>query len=65
MFVNSATHPSGGASGPALSGLAGFQVRAASPAVNAGVAITNNGGVDFWGNPLYNGTPDIGPFEAP
>ena len=65
MFVNSATHPNGGASGPALSGLAGFQVRAASPAVNAGVAITNNGGVDFWGNPLYNGTPDIGPFEAP
>jgi len=65
MFVSSATHPSGGAAGPALSGLAGFQVRAASPAVNAGVAITNNGGVDFWGNPLYNGTPDIGPFEAP
>jgi len=65
MFVNSATHPSGGATGPALSGLAGFQVRAASPAVNAGVAITNNGGVDFWGNPLYNGAPDIGPFEAP
>ena len=25
----------------------------------------NNGGVDFWGDPLYNGTPDIGPFEAP
>ena len=64
MFVNSATHPSGGASGPALSGLAGFQVRTTSAAVNNGVSISNNGGVDFWGNALYNGTPDIGPYEA-
>ena len=64
MFVNSATHPSGGASGPALTGLAGFQVRTTSAAVNNGVSISSNGGVDFWGNALYNGTPDIGPYEA-
>jgi len=64
MFVNSATHPSGGASGPALTGLAGFQVKATSAAVNNGVSISSNGGVDFWGNALYNGTPDIGPYEA-
>jgi Right handed beta helix region len=64
MFMNSATHPSGGASGPALSGLAGFQVRSTSAAVNNGVSISNNGGVDFWGNALYSGAPDIGPYEA-
>jgi hypothetical protein len=65
MFVNSATHPSGGASGPALTGLAGFQVKAGSPAIDHGVSISGNGGVDFWGNPLYHGSPDIGPYEAP
>jgi hypothetical protein len=64
MFVNSATHPSGGASGPALTGLAGFQVKTTSAAVNNGVSISSNGGVDFWGNALYNGAPDIGPYEA-
>jgi hypothetical protein len=65
MFMNSATHPNGGPAGPALSGLGGFQLRAGSPAINAGVSITGNGGVDFWGNPLYVGQPDIGPYEAP
>jgi hypothetical protein len=64
-FVNSATHPNGDQTGPALSMLAGFQLMAGSPALDSGVAITNNGGVDFWGDPLYNGTPDIGPYEAP
>jgi hypothetical protein len=64
MFVNSAVRPSGGPAGSALSMLTGFQLRAGSPALNSGVAITGNGGVDFWGDPLYNGTPDIGPYEA-
>jgi hypothetical protein len=65
MFVNSATHPSGGMSGPALSQLSGFQVKAGSPAVDNGVSITGNGGVDFWGDTLYVRTADIGPYEAP
>src|SRR5262249_48390283 len=61
LFVNSAPHPSGGAAGPAaLSSLTGFQLRAGSPAINAGVAITDNGGLDFWNTPLYVGLPDIG-----
>jgi hypothetical protein len=64
MFVNSAMRPSGDRSGPALSGLAGLQVRPTSAAINNGVAITGNGGQDFWGNPLYTGAPDIGPYEA-
>ena len=65
MFVNSATHPSGGPSGPALSQLAGFQVRAGSLAIDKGASITNNGGFDFWGGPLYVRSADIGPHEAP
>ena len=43
----------------------GFQVRAGSPAIDKGVSITGNGGVDFWGGPLYVRTADIGPYEAP
>ena len=65
LFVNSATHPNGGTAGPALSQLTGFQVRAGSPAIDKGVSITNNGGVDFWGGTLYVRAADIGPNEAP
>jgi hypothetical protein len=65
MFVNSATHPNGTMSGPALSQLTGFQVRTGSLAIDNGVAISGNGGVDFWGGPLYARTADIGPYEAP
>jgi len=65
MFVDGAARPSGDQSGPALSQLAGFQLKAGSPALEAGVAITSNGGMDFWGDPLYKGAPDIGPYEAP
>ena len=65
LFVNVATHPSGGMSGPALSQLAGFQVKTGSPAIDKGVSIANNGGVDFWGDSVYVRTADIGPYEAP
>jgi hypothetical protein len=65
LFADASSHPDGDESGPALDGLAGFQVGASSPARDHGVAIPDNGGVDFWGNPLYAGTPDIGPFERP
>jgi len=65
-FVDAAMRPSGSMAGPATAAaLGGLQVRAPSPAINNGVVIPNNGGVDFWGNALYNGAPDIGPFEAP
>jgi hypothetical protein len=65
LFVNPSTRMSGGAAGPAFSSLTGFQLSAGSPALNAGIVIANNGGVDFWGTPLYVGVPDIGPYEAP
>jgi hypothetical protein len=65
MFVDSSARPNGDATGPALAKLAGFQLKTASPARNHGATIANNGGSDFWGNPLYSGAPDIGPFEQP
>jgi hypothetical protein len=45
--------------------LSGYELQPASPAIDAGTTVENNGGRDFWGNPLYNGTPDIGAYEAP
>lgn len=41
----------------------GLKLKASSPAINKGIAIANNGGFDYWGNPLYNGLPDIGAQE--
>ena len=43
----------------------GYQLQPGSPALNSGAMISNNGGSDFWGNPLYTGAPDIGAYEAP
>lgn len=50
---------------------AGFQLKEDSPLVGAGKYIAlnasaeNNGGRDYWGNPLYAGSPDIGAYELP
>ncbi len=65
LFVDPASRMSGGMAGPAFASLAGFKLQSASPALDAGIAIADNGGRDFWGTPLYNGAPDIGPYEAP
>jgi len=43
--------------------LSGYQLQANSPAINAGTSIDGNGGLDFWGNPLYNNAADIGAHE--
>lgn len=55
--------PGGGGSG--LGSLTGYQLSASSPLINGGLAVSGNGGQDFWGNPLYNGAPDIGAHERP
>lgn len=41
----------------------GFMLTAVSPCIGNGKYIENNGGRDFYGNPLYNGKPDIGANE--
>ena len=35
--------------------LAGYMLAANSPYINSGVAISDNGGLDFWGNPVASG----------
>ncbi|MEK0317301.1 CBM96 family carbohydrate-binding protein [Cohnella sp. 56] len=52
-----------GSGGIGLGTLTGYQLSAGSPLINHGLAVSGNGGQDFWGNPLYNGTPDIGAHE--
>jgi len=46
----------------------GFKLQASSPCINWGMNITapiSNGGIDFWGNPLYSGTfADVGIQEV-
>lgn len=44
--------------------LAGYRLQSTSPAIDAGRAIEDNGGADFWGNPLYHNAPDIGAHEV-
>ncbi|WP_216477242.1 3-keto-disaccharide hydrolase [Paenibacillus brevis] len=41
----------------------GYKLLPTSPLIDAGVTVAANGGKDFFGNPLYNGAPDIGAYE--
>ncbi|WP_422661160.1 cohesin domain-containing protein [Paenibacillus sp. EC2-1] len=46
--------------------LQGYKIRDDSPLINAGrfISVTHNPGVrDYYGNPIYNGIPDIGIHE--
>ncbi|MBB6735276.1 fibronectin type III domain-containing protein [Cohnella zeiphila] len=43
----------------------GFRLSADSPLIGEGRVVDGNGGLDFGGNPLYTGSPDIGAFEDP
>ncbi len=43
--------------------LPGYKIKASSPARDAGVFTADDGGRDFWGNPLSDGTTDIGAHE--
>ncbi|MCH9021360.1 MAG: hypothetical protein IID32_01170, partial [Planctomycetes bacterium] len=45
------------------SALSGYKLSAASPYIDAGVTISENGGQDFWGTPVPNGSTDIGAHE--
>jgi len=43
--------------------LAGYRLSTHSPGIGAGVQHVAHGGLDFWGNALYIGLPDIGAHE--
>jgi hypothetical protein len=64
-FVNPGSGGTGTYSGgPAFDTLAGYQLQPSSPVINAGTSITNNGGVDFAGKTIYQGSAaDMGAFE--
>jgi len=43
--------------------LDGYKLSLESPDIDAGLLISNNGGQDFWGEPVPNGSTDIGANE--
>ncbi len=55
------TAPGTGAAG--MNTVNGYQLQEGSPLIGAGIRINNNGGRDYFGNPLYNEAPDIGAHE--
>ena len=66
LFVD----PGQGPTGPQANGLAhsrsafeGYQLQAGSPAIDAGMPIADNGGLDFFGNAV-DLLPDIGAYDA-
>ncbi|MCX6267337.1 MAG: T9SS type A sorting domain-containing protein [Bacteroidetes bacterium] len=54
-----------GSGGLGIGTVDGYKILATSSCINAGKVIPGNGNKDFWGNPLYNGAPDIGAYEYP
>ncbi len=58
MFV------SPGSGGIGIDTVDGYKLQAGSPAIDSGMEISNNGGRDYWGNPVpFNGTTDRGAHE--
>ncbi|OZB98360.1 Ig-like domain-containing protein [Paenibacillus sp. XY044] len=54
-------NPGSGADG--MDTVDGYKLLADSPLIGAGIRINENGDRDYFGNPLYNGAPDIGAHE--
>jgi hypothetical protein len=54
---------SAGSGGFGINSVDGYKLLSNSSCINKGKVITSNGGRDYWGNPLYNGVPDIGAHE--
>ena len=52
-----------GTGGLGLATLGGYMLRADSPCINTGMYVPNNGGRDFFGQPVNDGHPDYGAFE--
>ena len=56
--------PGGGGVGRASVG--GYKLAAGSPALQAGVVISDNGGLDYWGNPVSkSAAPHLGAYNGP
>jgi uncharacterized repeat protein (TIGR02543 family) len=48
---------------PKIDTLVGYKLKNTSPAIDTGMLIANNGGRDYFGNPLNMDAPDIGAHE--
>ncbi|MBN2007449.1 MAG: hypothetical protein JXA21_29155, partial [Anaerolineae bacterium] len=46
-----------GSGGTGLDAVGGYQLQAGSPAIAPGMIIADNGGKDFWGNPVSQDAP--------
>ena len=49
-----------GSGGNGIDTVSGYMLQNGSPCLGVGQKIRNNGGYDFWGNPLITTAPDIG-----
>lgn len=55
-----------GSGGLGIDTLDGYKLKPASPCIDSGMTIEDNGGRDFWGNPVPSGmSTDIGAHEYP
>jgi len=52
-----------GTGGEGLSSLSGYKLRAESPCINTGIFVPWNSKRDFFGNPVNDGSIDIGAYE--
>lgn len=43
---------------------AGYRLRTGSPALHTGTPVANNGGRDYFGNPVPSGSPNIGAYQG-
>ncbi|MDR2815786.1 MAG: InlB B-repeat-containing protein [Proteiniphilum sp.] len=52
-----------GTGGDGMTTVNGYKLSSSSPAINAGVIMPNNGGKDYFGNPVTTSKPTIGAFQ--
>ena len=52
-----------GTGGVGLASLTGYKLKPGSPCIKAGMSVADNGGRDFYGNPVNDGSIDIGVHE--
>lgn len=63
MFVDPGKGGTGVGKPVSAASLEGYKLKPGSPAINAGIPIENNGGRDYFGNPV-SGIPDIGAYDS-
>ena len=49
-----------GTGGIGLDSVSGYMLQNNSPCIGTGYKVTNDGGMDYWGNPLPSTSPDVG-----